>query len=70
MKPRRTELLCKCNEISREQVERAIADGCRTLDEIFDATTAGAGPCGGECRRDLARLLEAMRPENPDDQST
>lgn len=39
-------------------IEQAIRDGAKTLNEIFDATTAGVGPCGGSCRRKLGPLLE------------
>jgi bacterioferritin-associated ferredoxin len=52
------EIICRCNEVSRETIEKAIRDGARTLNEIFDTTTAGVGPCGGSCRRKLAPLLQ------------
>ena len=52
------EIICKCNNISRETIEQAIRDGADTLNKIFDATTAGVGPCGGSCRRKLAPMLE------------
>lgn len=55
---RRAEIICRCNNISRQTIEQAIADGCHTLNEIFDATTAGVGPCGGSCRRKLGPLLQ------------
>lgn len=55
-KPRK-EIICKCNEVERATIEGAIRGGCRTLNEIFDATMAGVGPCGGSCRRKLAPLL-------------
>lgn len=56
---RRPEIICRCNEISREQIESAIRAGAKTLNEIFDATTAGVGACGGSCRRKLKPLLDA-----------
>lgn len=43
--------------IDRATIEKAIQSGCKTLNEIFDSTTAGVGPCGGSCRRKLAPLL-------------
>ncbi len=58
MKKTRTEIICRCNEISREEIETAIKNGCKTLNEIFDVTTAGVGPCGGSCRRKLKPLLD------------
>lgn len=58
MKKPRAEIICRCNEVSRERIEEAIRGGCKTLNEIFDATSAGVGPCGGSCRRKLKPLLE------------
>ena len=58
-KKKRSEIICRCNNISREVIEDAIRNGgCDTLNKIFDATTAGVGPCGGSCRRKLKPLLD------------
>lgn len=58
-KKKRSEIICRCNNISREVIEEAISTGgCDTLNKIFDATTAGVGPCGGSCRRKLKPLLD------------
>ncbi|XGC79519.1 (2Fe-2S)-binding protein [Bdellovibrio bacteriovorus] len=54
----KTEIICRCNNVSRKTIEDAIRDGAQTLNEIFDATSAGVGPCGGSCRRKLGPLLE------------
>lgn len=53
------EIVCLCNNVSRDTIEDAIRNGADTLNKIFDATTAGVGPCGGSCRRKLQPLLEA-----------
>ena len=53
------QIICKCNNISRGTIETAIREGCDTLNGIFDATTAGVGPCGGSCRRLLAPMLDS-----------
>ncbi|WP_295900507.1 bacterioferritin-associated ferredoxin [uncultured Bdellovibrio sp.] len=55
---KKTEIICRCNNISRETIEEAIRNGAHTLNEIFDTTSAGVGPCGGSCRRKLGPLLE------------
>lgn len=55
---KKTEIICRCNNISRATIEEAIRNGAHTLNEIFDTTSAGVGPCGGSCRRKLAPLLE------------
>ncbi len=52
------EIVCLCNEITREQIEKAITTGCDSLGKIFDCTTAGVGPCGGSCRRYLGPMLD------------
>ncbi len=52
------ELICLCNSVSRATIEDAIRGGAKTLNEIFDQTSAGVGPCGGSCRRKLAPILE------------
>jgi len=54
----KTPIICRCNNISRGTIEDAIRDGCDTMNKIFDATTAGVGPCGGSCRRKLLPMLE------------
>lgn len=54
----RTEIICRCNNVSRDTIESAIKDGACTLNEIFDGTQAGVGPCGGSCRRKLGPLLD------------
>ncbi len=55
---KKTEIICRCNNVSREVIEEAIRDGAHTLNEIFDLTSAGVGPCGGSCRRKLGPLLD------------
>lgn len=57
---KKVEIICRCNNVSRETIEQAIRDGARTLNEIFDLTSAGVGPCGGSCRRKLAPLLDSF----------
>lgn len=59
-KPRK-EIICKCNEVERSTIETAIRGGCKSLNEIFDTTMAGVGPCGGSCRRKLAPMLRAFQ---------
>jgi bacterioferritin-associated ferredoxin len=52
------EVICLCNNVHKDTIEKCIRDGATTLNEIFDQTTAGVGPCGGSCRRKLGPLLE------------
>lgn len=52
------EIVCLCNCVTKEAIETSIRDGAKTLNEIFDVTCAGVGPCGGSCRRKLAPMLD------------
>ncbi len=58
-KNHRKEIICRCNNVSREVIEKSIREGCDTLNKIFDCTSAGVGPCGGSCRRKLKPLLDS-----------
>lgn len=51
-------VICICNNVPKEKIEKAIARGCKSLPKIYDATTAGVGPCGGSCRPLLKLMLE------------
>ncbi len=53
------EIICRCNNIDKATIEQAIIRGCRTVNEIFDETTAGVGPCGGSCRPKIMLLLKS-----------
>ena len=52
------DVICRCNNISQQEIQEAIRRGCNTLPKIFDATTAGVGACGGSCRVYLERILK------------
>ncbi len=56
-------MICLCNGVRLETILKAIEGGARSLDEIFDQTTAGVGPCGGSCRDKLRQILaEKLKP--------
>ncbi|MCL2222071.1 MAG: (2Fe-2S)-binding protein [Oscillospiraceae bacterium] len=46
-------MICRCEDITRQQVLDCIADGYRTIDEIKRVTRAGMGPCQGRTCRSL-----------------
>jgi bacterioferritin-associated ferredoxin len=54
----RSPIVCRCNNVDQETIEKAISRGCHDLNQIYDATTAGVGACGGSCRRFIAVMLE------------
>jgi NADPH-dependent 2,4-dienoyl-CoA reductase/sulfur reductase-like enzyme len=55
-------LLCRCEEVSLEEVKAAIAEGARTLGEVKMVTRAGMGNCQGRmCECSVAgSIMEAL----------
>lgn len=58
---KKSEIICRCNEIEKKQIAEALQNGAKTLNEIFDLTTAGVGACGGSCRGKLQHMLETYQ---------
>ena len=50
-------LICRCEEVTRADVLRAIAQGCHTVSSVKRATRAGMGACQG---RTCARLIQQI----------
>ncbi len=51
-------VICRCEDVTREDILHCIESGCRTIDEIKRATRAGMGPCQGRtCRLLIAQEL-------------
>jgi len=46
-------MICRCEDISREDILACINDGYKTIDEIKRVTRAGMGPCQGRTCRNL-----------------
>ena len=46
-------MICRCEDVSREEILACIADGYKTIDEIKRVTRAGMGPCQGRTCRNL-----------------
>ena len=46
-------IVCRCEDISREEILSCIAAGYKTPDEIKRVTRAGMGPCQGRTCRNL-----------------
>lgn len=57
-KKSRADIICRCNNVSRKVIEEAITNGAKTMNEIYDATNAGVGPCGGSCRKIIKPILD------------
>jgi NAD(P)H-nitrite reductase large subunit len=61
-------MICRCEDITREDILACIADGYETLDEIKRVTRAGMGPCQGRtCRSLIANELTRAYDEKMED---
>ena len=64
-----SQTVCYCNNVSKEEIVRAIAKGAETLEEITRLTGAGKGtecatknPSGRCCCTDIQALVEGCLP--------
>ena len=56
----REELICRCEEVSKEQILEAIRAGACSLEDVKKRTRAGMGYCQGKtCRKLIAKMLAA-----------
>ncbi|QRN85321.1 (2Fe-2S)-binding protein [Clostridia bacterium] len=56
---KKSEIICRCEEISKEEIEAAIADGRTTVTGIKRQTRAGMGACQGRtCSKLIMRILQ------------
>ena len=58
-------VICRCEEVTREEVVRAVCAGAHTVDAVKRATRAGMGLCqGSTCGRLVAQIIaeETGRP--------
>jgi len=58
-------IVCRCEDVTRDDIEHAIAKGNLDIEEIKRYTGFGTGPCQGkECMWAVARLLSAKTGES------
>ncbi|MDX9872611.1 MAG: (2Fe-2S)-binding protein [Clostridia bacterium] len=54
--------ICRCEEVTKEEIEAAIAEGALTLSGIKKRTHAGMGLCQGRtCRRLITDMLKTKK---------
>jgi bacterioferritin-associated ferredoxin len=54
-------VLCRCEDVTLADVEKAIATGFSALEEVKRYTGFGTGPCQGkECLRDIATVIARL----------
>ena len=50
-------LICRCEDLTEEEIEQAIDEGYQTLDELKCKLRLGMGPCQGRSCITLARRI-------------
>jgi len=51
-------IICRCEEVTIQEIEKAIAEGAITIAEVKRRTRAGMGLCQGRtCSRMIAKLI-------------
>lgn len=51
-------IICRCQEVTKAEVLKAIAEGARTVDGVKKRTRAGMGLCQGKtCSRLVAQII-------------
>ena len=59
-------IICRCQEVTEQEILDAIADGATTLDGIKRRVRAGMGLCQGKtCERLVSRMLAQHTGKNP-----
>lgn len=59
-------LICRCEEISENEIAKAIADGATTVDGVKRRTRAGMGLCQGRtCGGQVAALIVHRTGKDP-----
>lgn len=58
--------ICRCEEVSEDEIRQAIAEGATTVTGVKRRTGAGMGLCQGRtCRRLIVGLIAAETGQNP-----
>lgn len=61
-------LICRCQEVTRQEILKAIADGATTINGVKRRVRSGMGLCQGKtCERLVAGILAEETGKNPAD---
>jgi len=59
-------IVCRCEEISRQEIQEAIANGCDSVTWVKRMTRAGMGLCQGRtCGRQVASMIVQETDQDP-----
>ncbi len=60
--------VCRCEEITADEIRRAIETGARTVNDVKRQTRAGMGVCQGvSCVAEIARTLTTLTGTPPNE---
>ena len=63
------QIICRCEDVTEDEVLQAIAQGATTADEVKRLTRAGMGHCQGRtCRRLVNGMLARQLKQKPAEQ--
>lgn len=54
-------IVCRCEDVTRAEIDRALEEGARTLNDVKAMTRCGMGPCQGRMCGEAAAELVARR---------
>ena len=58
-------VVCRCEEVTRTEIDRAARDGAREINQLKSTTRCGMGPCQGRMCGDAARELLSLAGNTP-----
>lgn len=68
MEEKKDVYICRCEEVTQEEIEEAIKNGATTMNEIKKWTRAGMGLCQGKiCSKNVSRILSQKTNTKPED---
>ncbi len=53
-------IVCRCEDVTRRQIDDAVAAGCRDINQVKAVTRCGMGPCQGRMCGDAATSIVAL----------
>ncbi|MBZ4653474.1 MAG: (2Fe-2S)-binding protein [Peptococcaceae bacterium] len=60
--------ICRCEEVTREEIEAAIKNGATTMNELKRWTRTGMGLCQGKmCSKNVSRILSEATGQKPEE---
>jgi NAD(P)H-nitrite reductase large subunit len=64
-------IICRCEEITKGEIRRAVFDGMQTITEVKRYSRAGMGLCQGQtCSQIIQRIIAAELGVSPTDAGT